>query len=127
MIKENEKFPTDYKSLAELNEEWEDYEEPDGWCVTMYGGISRITGEDIALVPELKVIGNYFNDKESAYDALDKLKAWKRLKDKGYYFKRWHLDKLHFEIELRAKEYDFVTDELKQDLDLLFGSEIKDQ
>lgn len=114
------------QTLAELNAEWEDCE-PEGWCITMYGGISRISEEDKALIPELKEIGNYFGDKESAYDALDKLKAWKRLKDKGYYFKGWHLDKLHFEIELRVKEYDFVTDELKQDLDLLFGSEIKDQ
>jgi len=112
-------------NLKKICEEWEDYEEPKGWCVTMYGGISRITKDDEILIPDLKEIGNYFNDKESAYDALDKLKAWKRLKDKGFMF----------------TDYDYTTyngkgcgqvffniasdniNDIKADLDLLFGGE----
>lgn len=72
-----------------LTEEWEDYETSSGWAITMYGGITRIDKDDEFLISDLKEIGNYFNDKESTYDALDKLKAWKRLKAKGFKFKGW--------------------------------------
>lgn len=120
-----------YPSLAELNEEWEDYEE-DKFYYAITGvkadnGVTKIKNKHNDMTAFDKSIGNYFETKEEAEKAVEKLKAWKRLKDKGYYFKGWRLDKLHFEIELRVKEYDFMTDELKQDLDLLFGSEIKDQ
>lgn len=72
------------KSLMNLNEDWEDYEEPkEHWCITMYGGITRIK-DDEEPIDDLIEIGNYFNSKEDAYDAWDKLKAWKRLKDKGF-------------------------------------------
>lgn len=76
-------------SLAELNENWEDVEEPkEHWCVTMYGGITRIKDNE-ALIDDLIEIGNWFETKEDAYDALDKLKAWKRLKDKGLKICGW--------------------------------------
>lgn len=74
-----------YTSLAELNEDCEDYEEPEHWCITMYGGITRIKDNEEP-VDYLKEIGNYFNSKEDAYAALEKLKAWKRLKDAEIYF-----------------------------------------
>ena len=121
------------KSLAELTEEWEDYEEPEGWCVTMYGGITRVTKNDEILFPDLKGIGNWFNDKESAYDALDKLKAWERLKDKGFRFigVRGIGKVIDFDIpepynhigfdEYETNNYD--EKEFYDDLLLLFGGE----
>ena len=122
---------TKYDSLAELNEEWEDYEEePKGWCVTMYGGISRISKDDENIIPELKEIGNYFNDKESAYDALAKLKAWKRLKDKcGISFSGVNRNikgrpvsvNLDFNIEGRTTFDDAIQN--TEDLMLVFGGE----
>ena len=114
-----------YKSLAELNVDWEDYEEPKGWCITMYGGITRITKDDEDLIPDLKEIGNYFNDKEIAYDTLDKLKAWKRLKDKGFKFKTYMRNPQGtydcfaiFEDNIPPSSFDIA-----KDLDLLFGGE----
>ena len=113
-----------YNSLAELNEDWEDYEEPIGWCVTMYGGISRINEDDKFLISDLKEIGNLFDDKESAYDALEKLKAWKRLKYKGIEFYGWRKNP--------TGSYDFLArwggippkmHDIINDLDLLFGGE----
>lgn len=102
----------------------EDYEEPKGWCITMYGGISRIAKDDEDFITDLKEIGNFFNDKESAYDALDKLKAWKRLKNKGYKFGGWYFEytKQEWVIKLKPETCkEFVIGQTKQDLDLLFG------
>ena len=116
-----------YHSIAEPNEEWEDYEEPkEHWCVTMYGGITRIK-DDEEPIDDLIEIGNYFNSKEDAYDAWDKLKAWKRLKDKGFRFEYYdYSDRdLHNHIQIKAITNREVEDSMlyKEDLDLLFGGE----
>lgn len=114
-----------YKSLEDLCEEWEDVpEEPkEYWYISDTGDVcsSRDTESQIAVY--CKEIGNYFETKEEAERAVEKLKAWKRLRDKGYYFKSWKIDKLHFSVELRVKEYDFLTKDLRHDLGLLFGGE----
>lgn len=116
-----------YSSLAELNEEWEDApEEPKEYWYIDYGGrIKAINDandeEDLAR----KEIGNYFETKEEAEKAVEKLKAWKRLKDKGFKFD----DKLVYGdyygcgsvrfIIYPAKRYKDVID----DLTLIFGGE----
>ena len=72
-----------YASLAELNAEWEDYKEPKGyWYIRDGGNIDHnLYGKSI--INRHKEIGNYFETKEEAEKAVEKLKAWKRLKDKG--------------------------------------------
>lgn len=64
----------EYNSLAELNEEWEDYEEPKGMQE-----IHISFNDPTAVVIE-------FGTDEEAEKAVEKLKAWKRLKDKGFRF-----------------------------------------
>ena len=75
----------DYDSLAELNEEWEDYEEPTRyWYIDFDGDVlSCDEGFDKETDGKRKQIGNYFETKEEAEKAAEKLKALKRLKDKG--------------------------------------------
>ena len=113
-----------YNSLAELNEEWEDYEEPKvHWCITMYGGITRIK-DDEEPIDDLIEIGNYFNSKEDAYDALYKVKAWKRLKEKIIdHVLKYEFDELtediHANISFSVESYPSVGN----DLDSLFGGE----
>lgn len=89
-----------YDSLAELNKEWEDYKEPkEFWHITSRGNFKRgnfnfvedIGGEGDK---ERKQIGNYFETREEAEKAVEKLKAFKRLKDGGFKF-----------VELRAPNY----------------------
>jgi hypothetical protein len=119
-----------YDSLAELNEEWEDYEEPkEHWCITMYGGITRIKDNEEP-VDDLKEIGNYFESKEDAYDALDKLKAITRLKDKGFkfngvtpmgYFIRFTYDKPRQILD--NQQHPEVAQQFNEDIKLLFGDE----
>ena len=77
-----------YKSLAGLNAEWEDItEEPKTFFTIYYDGtISEFKDGDDEQIRDMKAIGNYFETKEEAELAVRKLKAWKRLKDKGLRF-----------------------------------------
>ena len=116
-----------YNSLAELNEEWEDYEEPkDGWCIDYYDAV-KVSPKYDALIKEAKLIGNYFETKEEAEKAVEKLKAWKRLRDKGFRFEYYdYSDRdLHNHIQIKAITNREVEDSMlcKEDLDLLFGGE----
>ena len=76
-----------YNSLAELNEEWEDLpEDPkEIYFISNNGQIHEEDGHD-RYREARKEIGNYFETKEEAELAVRKLKAVKRLKDKGFRF-----------------------------------------
>ena len=112
----------EYNSLAELNEEWQDYQEPkEYWYYdTTKNGIDKITHlEDKEKDQE---IGNYFETREEAEKAVEKLKAWKRLKDRGFRFKTWGWEKhsgKEFTIWFTIEDFESST----KDLDLLFGGE----
>ena len=122
-----------YDSLAELNEEWEDYEEPrDYWYIDSDGKPLYIIRNDRSEFDNNhKEIGNYFATKKEAKKAIEKLKAWKRLKDKG--FKpidwAWHkvdnpnrddFEEMVIKVYFRTDQY---VDDWDDDLDLLFGGE----
>lgn len=118
-----------YSSLAELNEEWEDYEEPKKyWRIDCDGEIEDDEYEGTSFDKDCKAIGNYFETKEEAEKAVEKLKAWKRLKDKGY---RVRMNN-HVDGMLYLRIWNDTTDaptpinkagEIYKDLDLLFGGE----
>lgn len=81
----------EYNSLAELNEEWEDYEEPkEYWYIENNGDIDKEIYDGDNYEERMIEIGNYFDTLEEADKAVEKLKAWKRLKDKGFRFKTVH-------------------------------------
>ena len=114
-----------YGSLAELNDEWEDYEEPKVYWYIDDAGVIQI---DQVLASEInmrKSIGNYFETEEEAEQAVKKLKAWKRLKDKEFEFCRYSA--LGYgEIDFRLDFEDLSkeeTEQLREDLNLLFGGE----
>lgn len=131
-----------YASLAELNEEWEDYEEPEEWW-TISGAGYLWTTEHMSpnTINDLKQIGNYFETEKEAEKAVEKLKAWKRLKDKGFRFDGCQGLKEHFYFlalcdraemsvvnrtvaggNITGFSMDDYHDCMK-DLDLLFGGE----
>lgn len=113
-----------YNSLAELNEEWEDYKEPkEYWYVDSYGMVVRSLANDNEWDERRKAIGNYFETKEEAEKAVEKLKAWKGLKDAGFKFKSWtKFDRLYIdEYRLEAECIFLISQE--KDLNLLFGGE----
>lgn len=112
---------SEYNSLAELNDEWEDYEELEGYWyyVDATGEVQDPTYLTYNDKSALMKFGNWFKTKEEAEKAVKKLKAWQRLKDKGFRFTGWdrHPD---FDGDFRiAASDDWNCDD--KDLDLLFG------
>lgn len=84
-------YVPEYRNLAELTADWEDVPEPKEFW---YIGQDGIIFSDVDTVTQdyanrLVSIGNYFETKEEAEKAVEKLKAWKRLEDKGLEFEGW--------------------------------------
>lgn len=112
-----------YISLAELNEEWEDYEEPkEYWYIDPEGTIICEPDDEAPYDNYRKQIGNYFDTREEAEKAVEKLKAVKRLKDKGFEFTGWGCENQKLYAKIRFNKKAWAT-ETEPDLDLLFGGE----
>jgi len=110
-----------YNSLAELNEEWEDYEEPKTfWYIRCSGEVYEDESDACTEHGEKhKQIGNYFETKEEAEKAVEKLKAWKRLKDNGFEFESWFGGSKDISFWIDTE----IDENIAKDLDLLFGGE----
>lgn len=114
------------KSLAELADEWEDYEEPkEYWFVDSGGEVEEATYLTDNDKSSLRNFGNYFETREEAEKAVEKLKAWKRLKDKGFKFNNWNCPfrELYFVVDEEKffKASGEISEETEGDLGLLFG------
>lgn len=115
----------EFSSLAKLNEEWEDYEEPkEYWFIdTILNkirlGSDKSDEEWIRFKSWSKEIGNYFETIEEAEKAVEKLKAIKSLKDKGFKFTGWELRASEPGLVIKAN---CVPDSVNE-LDILFRGE----
>lgn len=126
-----------YNSLAELNEEWEDV--PQGPkvgyiidpmeedCVS-----ADDSGYEESDVDRAKELGIWLETEEEAKKAVERLKAFKRLKDKGFRFTYWgkrsdwaglpEVEALKYLVDIVGVLPDNI-DEFRDDLDLLFSGE----
>ena len=124
-----------YNSLAKLNEEWEDYKElvSDYWYIAteVDCGLDIVSSCECSVCKKCRdfnnSIGNLFKTKEEAMRAVEKLKALKRLEDKGFRFDGWTIDDL-FKISICTNFegdniYSESEKEIRDALDLLFGGE----
>ena len=122
----------EYVTLASLFEEWEDApEEPkEFWFVDSGGEVEETTYLTENDKASLANFGNYFATKEEAEQAVEKIKAWKRLKDKGFkfngvtpmgYFIRFTYDKPRQILD--NQQHPEVAQQFNKDLALLFGGE----
>ena len=106
------------ESIEELANNFEDYKEPkEHWTIGHDGAIFKLSEWENQ--KDHEEIGNYFETKEEAEKAVEKLKAWKRLKNKGFQFESWWGG---------SKDISFWVDteidvDMQDDLDLLFGGE----
>lgn len=139
ILKVNEDYFNIYKddgefvcpvTLKELNDGWEDYEES-YWYIDAEGTIICEPYDDCAYDNYRKQIGNYFETKEEAEKAVEKLKAWKRLKEAGFYFVYDALEedsKHKFILRLECDKEKIMKpiaecESLFNDLKILFGGE----
>ena len=111
-------------NLKKVCEKWEDYEESkEYWYVSAYGNLAK-TDVMTSLHRGAEEIGNLFDTREEAEEAIEKLKAWKRLKDKGFRFDGYNSDfEGYWVIYPNDTEGTWRLAQDKADLDLLFGGE----
>lgn len=112
-----------YAHITKLSElkDYENYEEhKDHWHIGCEGDVFIDNTE--RNLKSYSSIGNDFLTKEEAEKAVEKLKAWKRLKDKGFRFERWLLGG-EYGNTITFSDYIECNDETRADLDLLFGGE----
>ena len=136
-----------YESLAQLNEEWEDYKEPkEFYFIDQFMSVSKGVVDDVEYAGRhnavnyakktsnnLKTAGNYFETREEAEKAVEKLKAWQRLKDKGFKFAGFSEGKINFKLDEEYSEFTYngydegcewyTNSEVDNDLNTLFGRE----
>lgn len=113
-----------YRSLAELNEEWEDYEEPKTeFYITAWGDIREYTTEEERFAFKQKLaIGNYFETREEAEKAVEKLKCFTNFKNHEFMFDGWYYG-TDGNIVILANAHEF-NDMEEQDLTKVFGEKI---
>lgn len=126
----------EYDTLDALMQEWEDYEEPKEWStISMFDRnfVIKINEDTCAWTDEDKEryveLGFKFETEEEAEKAVEKLKAWKRLRNKGFRIKSYDFDYLLYAhkdgtpVVKVICYFDRETEEDKKYLDLLFGGE----
>ena len=106
----------------------EDYEEAkEYWYIAeLCAGLQRKQDTDNGEDRFNKQIGNYFETKEEAEKAVEKLKAWKRLKDKNFHFLKYSAlgcGEIEFNLDFEDMDDEGEIGELQHDLNLLFGGE----
>lgn len=75
------------ESIKELNEKWTDYEEPkEYWFIDYDGGILCREYDNSSAEKMMISMGNHFNSLEEAEKVVERLRAWKRLKDYNVMF-----------------------------------------
>lgn len=118
LMKNNEMVTRNVK-LSDL-EVWKDYEEPKEYWHIFGTNIAKTQeGLDEVYDKRNKEIDNYFETKEEAEQAVEKLKAFKRLKDNGMRKYSFHKEKTGIDLDLYTLTILAPRD--KDSLDLLFG------
>ena len=111
-----------YNSLAELNAEWEDCDEPkEYWFIDFNGEIKEFDVLGFEWQGWMREIGNYFETKEEAEKAVEKLKAWKQLKDEGMKIYTFQKEKTGIDLDYYTLTILAPRDE--ESLKLIFGGE----
>ena len=114
------KLGKEYSSIKEFAEDWEDAPEPKKKYYIGNSGVIHIEGTNLNREAR-EVIGNSFGSWLEAYEALGKLRAWKRLKDKGFRFKTFYVEDR--EIVIRGGSDTASSIEMWEYLDTLFGGD----
>lgn len=112
-----------YNSLTELNEEWCDYEAPNFYYfIDIDGQVKQMEDLSFAWQNKMLEIGNRFETKGEAEQAVEKLRALKRLRDTITCIDRASLDAVGTAtVFIRYKEK--YHKKMQEDLNILLGGE----
>lgn len=114
-----------FETLKGMNEMFEDApEEPEEyWYIAeLCGGLQRKQDTDNGEDRFNKQIGNYFETEEEAEKAVEKLKIYSKLKQKGFVFSGWYYS-MEGQLVILADNHEFSETE-PEDLTELFGDKI---
>lgn len=119
-----------YDDLKTFANDWEDYEDEHLYVISaeISCGYECVLKDDYATLCDTAIeLGIGFKTEEEAKKAVEKLKAWKRVKDGGITFKNWTTNQTGT-IDCFATWGDNIPPSRKNptlldDLDLLFGGE----
>lgn len=121
---------TYYESLAELIEDWEDAPEDkpkEYWYISpLDADIVKEENKGDNVDEFNEEIGNHFETEEEGEQAIEKLKALKRLEEKGFRFDGYEIvygDKGNLCGQLFYKAGDYWKKDVEEELDLLFSGE----
>ena len=124
-----------YAHITKLSElkDYEDYEgTKEYWYIDYDGGISCGESDNSSAEKMMISMGNHFDTLEDANKAVEKLKAWKRLKDGGFYFTIDAIEdgecKHNLILRLKCNEEERYKpikecEKYRRDIHLIFGGE----
>lgn len=120
---DGERIMQQYDTLDAFNEEWEEYEDEHLYvisCETHEGYECVLKSDFPEMCSKAKELGIGFETEKECQEAVEKLKAWKRLKNKGFKITQWRVPKDGAaRVEILGNCAPGIVDEL----DLLFGGE----
>lgn len=128
IIDKNPNILTDW--FEEINEStrWKPEIDEEYYCLGSDGSVMNDEWVGLSIDSDRFDIGNCFKTKEEAEKAVEKLKAWKRLKDSGLKFKGWNKSNYDKTFCINAEiEHDMVAFDFSKDLRTALDMEIDDE
>lgn len=107
-----------YDAMIEIMDEWEDYDDHgEYWTLDGYGEIMRTKYDELGTGATKRDIelGNYFKSRKEAERAVNKLKAFKKLKDLGFRFDgiRFRENNVFIKVKIDA-DHEFTDADAKK-------------
>ena len=128
-LEKNPNILTDW--FEEINEStrWKPEMGHDYYYISGDGHVYDNSWDDSQFVDHGRLnVGNCFESREEAEKAVEKLKAWKRLKDSGLKFKNWNKSNYDKTFCINAEvEHDVEAFEFFKDLRVALDMEISDE
>lgn len=128
-LEKNPNILTDWFEEVNESTRWKPENDETYYYVSAAGLALDDTWYDVSRIDHDRFeIGNCFQTKEEAERAVEKLKAWKRLKDSGLKFKDWNKSNYDRTFCINAViEHDVVAFEFFKDLRTALDMEVEDE
>lgn len=109
---------------------WEYYEKPEKpeehWAIDQFGEPINVSGLSSLQLEKLHQLGNDFSSENATIEVLEKLKAWRRLEDKGFRFDGYdvaHKSNGNLAGQIFYDAGNYSIEDIENEMDLLFGGE----